>query len=98
MGRGVEPHPPAGLTQRRGHERADAPLAVGSADVNGGHDLMGIAQRLEQGTRGPQPELDGGGAGKEKLQRLVVAERRFGYRCSAHFGEIDMRTLPLHMT
>jgi hypothetical protein len=75
MRRGVEPHAPARLAQRGGNEGAHASFSVGAADVNRGHHLMGVAQRLEQGSRGGQPEFDGGGAGEEKLKSLVVAER-----------------------
>ena len=73
--RGVEADPPARLAQRRRHQRRDAALAVGAADVDRRHDLVRIAQRLEQGARRGEPELDRGGPGEEEVERLVVGQR-----------------------
>ncbi len=58
--------------QRRRDERRHAPLAVGAADVDGGENLVRIAQCREEAPGGVEAELDGGEAGVEIIQGALV--------------------------
>ena len=56
LGRLPDDH--AGGTQRGGHQRLDAALAVRAADQRAAEPLLRIAELLEQCLRPPEPELD----------------------------------------
>ncbi len=74
MWRGVESHPPSGLTECRRDERSHTSLPVRAPNVNGGELVVWIPEGFEQRVSRLETEFDRGRTREQERECVGVGE------------------------